>query len=337
MSGAAALLAASFPAHGQDQEEGMVLRRPKRPGEDDYLYLYGQLGPRVPATNAMMVRSNDLNIVVHYPRYTYRAPLVVFSHGALGDPQVYRSILDHWVSHGFVVAAPVHDDSIFQRGLLARRAGAGDAGVWEIDKLLNDSQAWIDRARACVRPLDIYDRLSETIQIKIDIDRPIIIGHELGAFVAGLELGTIATSSEGNRIAIADPRWFAGCLLSPQGAGFMGLDDKSWEGVTRPLLVIQGGEERDFTNQTPAQKIDPFWKSPVGNKHLGWFPTGDRQMFTDSHIGIGDKTPEDFENLCGLTTAFLDAYANYKDDVFQMLAGDWLYRASLRKVETNYR
>lgn len=315
----------------------MVLRRPKKPGEDDYLFLYGQPGPRVPAARAMVVKADDLAIVVYYPRYVYRAPLVVFSHGTLGDPQMYRSLLNHWVSHGFVVAAPIHDDSIFQRGLLARRANPDSVGVWEIDKVLADSQAWIERARSCVRPLDIADRLAETIQIRLDTDRPIIVGHEFGAFVVGLQLGASPVTAEGNQLAVADSRWFAGCMLSGQGAGFMGLTDESWKDIRRPLMVVQGGKEKDFSGQAPAQKIDPYWKSQAGNKHLGWFASGDRLMYTGSRIGLEEEVSRDYENLCGLTTAFLDAYANYKDETFKLLVSDWMYRASLRTVETSYR
>jgi len=336
MSGALALLLAS-QSSAQEQEEGMILRRQKRPGEDDNLFYFGQPGRVIPAGKATSVSVDGLQIVMHKPLYTYKAPLVVFSHGALGDPIMYRAIINHWVSHGFVVAAPVHDDSIFQNGLLARRSSLDSAAVWEYDKLLNDTEAWISRARACLRPLDVIDRLSDTIGVNLDIERPIIIGHEFGAFVAALLMGAKAMTSEEQVLSIPDNRWFAAGLFSPQGSGFMGLTDDSWEAVDRPLLVVQGALERDFTGQTPAQKIDPFWKSVPGNKHLAWFPHGDRLMFNGNPAAAAAQKRVDFENLLALTAVFLESYANYRPEIFQLLSSDWLERATSKAVQVAYR
>ena len=336
MSGAAALLLASNVL-GQEQEEGMILRRPKRPGEDENLFYFGQPGRVVPSSQATVVRIEDLQIVVHKPLYTYKAPLMVFSHGALGDPLLYRSLINHWVSHGFVVAAPVHDDSIFQNGLLARRAVVDAAAVWEFDRLLNDKEAWIARARACIRPLDVVERLADTISINLDIERPIIIGHEFGAFVASLLMGTKVMTSDEQVLHIPDDRWFAAGLLSAQGAGFMGLFEDSWAEVSRPLLVVQGANERDFSGQDPARKIDPFWRSAPGNKHLAWFPNGDRMMFSGSLVSAAAQRQVDFENMLAVTTMFLEAYGNYRSDIFDLIASDWMQRVTSRAVEVSYR
>lgn len=338
MSGAAALLAAySGASAAQEQAEGMILRRSPLPDEDKDFFRFGQSGGNIPTGQPLIVQYSGVRVMVHYPLYTRKARLVVFSHGALADPQIYRRLIDQWVSHGFIVAAPIHDDSIFERGLLARRTGVGGTAVWEIDRVLNDSSAWDARCEACRAPLDAPERLGNTIDMEINVERPIIIGHEFGAYVAQLLLGASVTVDDGSRRNFADSRWYAGCLMSPQGVGIMGLDDTSWANVARPMMVVQGELETDFTGQEPNRKIDPFRLSVAGNKHLAWFPKGDRLLYSGPRAGLSAETSVAFENLRAITTAFVDAYANYNAKTFDLLVGDWAERATLGEVVTRYR
>lgn len=335
MTGAAAVLATMSPALSTAQE--MILRRPPEPGEDPEFVRYGQQGDFIPNGKPLIVSYDSLRVVVHYPRYTRKARLVVFSHGALADPQVYRLLIDHWVSHGFVVAAPIHDDSVFERGLLARRTSVTGSTTWEIDKVLNDSAAWDARCEACRSPLDQPERLGNTVDMEIDTERPIIIGHEFGAFVAQLLLGTVVEVENGVRRNFEDGRWFAGCMLSPQGPGIMGLAEDSWSRVTRPLMVVQGALETDFTLQSPEHKVSPFELSPAGNKHLVWFKSGDRLLYSGPRAGTSGKSGQRFEYLRAVTAAWLDAYGNYNAETFGRIAADWVDRATLGEVTTRYR
>ena len=339
MSGAAALLTAYSPAVSAQNEQatGMILRRVPRPGEDPDFFLFGQPGDHVPTGEPVIIDYSGIRVVVHYPLYTRNARLVVFSHGALADPQVYRRIIDHWVSHGFMVAAPIHDDSVFERGLLARRTAVSGEAVWEVDKVLNDSAAWDARCEACRLPLDAPERLGNTVDMRIDTERPIIIGHEFGAYVAQLLLGANVTVSNGKRQSFYDSRWYAGCLLSPQGAGIMGLDDNSWEAISKPMMIVQGELETDFTGQEPIRKIDPFQKSVAGNKHLMWFPKGDRLLYSGPRAGVNEEGAMRFENLKAVTTAFIDAYANYDADTFKLLVGGWAQISTRDDVLSRYR
>lgn len=337
MSGAAALVAAYSPVFAQEQEQGMVLRRSPAPGEDPNFFRFGQPGKLLPTNEPLVVQYDGVRVMVHYPLYTRKARLVVFSHGALADPQIYRLLIDHWVSHGFVVAAPIHDDSVFERGLLARRTGAEGTAVWEIDRVLNDSAAWDARCEACRAPLNTPERLGNTIDMEINVERPIIIGHEFGAYVAQLLLGAVVTIADGTRRNFYDSRWFAGCLMSPQGTGIMGLDEDSWSKITKPLMIVQGELESDFTGQTPVQKIEPYNRAVAGNKHLVWFPTGDRLLYSGPRAGVSASSTETFENLRAITAAFIDAYANYNADTFNLLVSDWAERATLGGVVTRYR
>src|SRR3546814_5870861 len=81
-------------------------------------------------------------LLIHHPRNAKAGRLVVFSHGALAEPQVYDLILSHWASHGFVVVSPLHDDSVIARGLAARARDRDGHVTLEFEKILNDTQAW---------------------------------------------------------------------------------------------------------------------------------------------------------------------------------------------------
>ena len=68
-------------------------------------------------------REKDLEMTVRYPKIAHMQgqegttifPLVIFSHGAGGSRGVFPELTTHWASHGYVVIAPTHSDSIAQR------------------------------------------------------------------------------------------------------------------------------------------------------------------------------------------------------------------------------
>jgi predicted dienelactone hydrolase len=69
-------------------------------------------------------------------------PLVVFSHGHDAQPRNYRSAIAHLASHGFVVAAPMHNDCVSCTGetatLIQNLLRVGDASM-AVDVLLERS------------------------------------------------------------------------------------------------------------------------------------------------------------------------------------------------------
>lgn len=332
-----AATAASASALAQSAND-LILRRPPRDNEDPRWHALSQNGPFNPDPVPVIVPFGLSKLTIHKPLGPKKARLVVFSHSTLGDPRVYRHLLQHWASHGFVVVAPAHDDSVFERGLLTRRASPIGSATWEVDRVLNDALAWDARAEACRIPLEHPDLVSKAINVELDIERPIIMGHEFGAYVAQVMLGATVVDPQGKELRFVDPRWYAAGLMAPQGAGIMGLTDESWKQVTRPLMVFQGALETDFLGQTPQQKIDSFQKSAPGNKHLAWFPEGARNIYTAPRSG--NQRQQDismFEDAKAASTAFLIAYANYDEEMFARLGSDWPERATAGRVVSRYR
>jgi len=316
-----------------------VLRRRIGPTEDKRWYDLAQSGPYQAQPEPALMPLGQGKALVHAPRGLKSAPLVVFSHGALTDPIAYRPLLQHWVSHGFVVVAPKHDDSILERGLLTRTSSANGSSTWDVDRVLNDANAWDARVEACRVPLEHADIIGKAVGVNVSTDRPIIAGHEFGAYTAQLILGASVLNDVGKSLSFEDPRWYAGLLLSPQGPGIMGLSDGSWERLSRPTMFVQAGRESDFTGQSPGTKIDAFKRSPPGHKYLAWFDDAGRNLYTGPRAGReeGARDARLFEDMKAETTAYLTAYANQDVSMYDALTGEWPSRATFGRMQTRVR
>lgn len=258
--------------------------------------------------------------------------LVVFSHGALTEPLLYRYLLNHWVSHGYMVVAPVHDDSVIEEGLSIRHQDARGATRWDFSGLLNDHGLWSQRADACNAVLDEVETLARTFEVDIQADRPIIAGHSYGAFTAQLLLGTSVNTAAGIR-DFHDPRWAGGILMSPQGIGIMGLHRESWKDVTRPLLVMTGGRDVDASEQDASRKADPFWHSPEGYKHFAYMAQGTHTSFTGQSARPGNYDQRLFDDIKATTVAFLKAYADHDVVAYGHLQDDYLSVHTIERAD----
>jgi hypothetical protein len=282
--------------------------------------------------------SADLSLAVWAPPGVDEGRLVVFSHGELELPQDYDRLLRHWASHGFIVAAPLHDDSVVRSGLMARQQEADNerGGSWDPGAVFRDSKYWRARPRDCRGVLEAIPRIEQACRMRILDERPVIAGHGFGAFAAQLLLGVHATGSAGE-LYEADPRWYAGMLLSPQGRGVLGLGDGAWDNLARPILVATGNGDNDATGQDPNVKLEPFSLSPPGNRHLAWFGHINHTLWGGNQVRPGTAQELVFQDLLAVTTAFLDAYSNYNKETFGLLTGDYLTTASGGRMSAHYR
>ena len=194
-----------------------------------------------------------------------------------------------WASHGYVVVAPTHADSIRLRrergeivnpGELLRRPAGGDP------------LALSNRTRDVRFLLDSLDALEGKVpNLKRRIDRKALgmSGHSMGAMTAQLLAG-VRSVGRGEAADVADPRPAAFLLLSPQGRG-TGLSETSWEGVKRPLMVMTGTHDRGRRGQPPEWRIDPFTLSPPGDKYLVFIQDAYHMSFTDRLAGEELRVP----------------------------------------------
>ena len=329
-AGAAAL--AATPARGQVKQiatEDPLILRPQIEGVDPRYAAYALTGQYLTPSAPFAISSGLSNVAVFHPRNATTARVVVFSHAALTSPLTYRELIWHWVSHGFVVLAPQHNDAVIESGPTLRRNEAGKVSQWPVAALLEDPSAWYARVQACKACLDMTDLIEGATGIKLNLDRPVIAGHGYGAYIAQLLLGAKVTQADGKTASFADPRFFSGMFLSPQGPGVMGLNEDSWKDVSAPCLFLVSENDFDFTGQPSAQKGKSYQLSRPGYKHLGFLVGGGPNTFTGQMAQTSSREAKLFEALKAMSTAFLSAYANYDTTAFADMKTRFFERMSL--------
>ncbi len=284
-------------------------------------------------------RGKDLPLAVCFPKAEGKLPLIVFSHGAGGSGRNVLALPRLWASHGYIVLAPTHADSLS----LGRRASAAESrpatesspaeeedvsrsrGI--VDRLVGRAmrpEIWQDRARDVSFLLDSIEEIEKAISAlkgKVDLDHVGVGGHSLGALTAQLAGGALLDLPGSGPTSLADSRVRAVLMLSGQGRGQMGLTEKSWEKMSLPMLSVTGSLDRGARGQDPAWRRDPFDLSPPGDKvhlfiegaHHGSFTgrfagerTGRAGLRGGRRLGAAGK--EIFEWVEVATLAFWDAY-----------------------------
>ncbi len=212
-------------------------------------------------------RGRDVPVHVTYPESKGPFPVVVFSHGAGGSGQTCKPLARFWASHGFVVLAPTHADSLSGKGKDptpgAVRETVNDAAL--------DPKGWENRARDLAFVAAATAAVEARVPVlkdKLDGGRVGVGGHAYGAFAAQLLAGATVDVPKGPKArSFADPIPKAFLLLSPQGKGQQGLTDKSWAAVERPLMVVTGTLDKGVKGQDPSWRLDPYQLSPPGGKY----------------------------------------------------------------------
>ncbi|MFV8783958.1 alpha/beta hydrolase family protein [Microbulbifer sp. SA54] len=206
------------------------------PADADISSLYGlEQGPHAVAVIPEMTLTTPdgpLMLTAFYPESAGSFPLLLFSHGNFSDRRAYDRIIDHWVSHGYVVLAPDHlDAGGMLNGILAMTR-YGQDGVMK------------QRPRDLVNILDGLDQLaaqSAQLDRRIDRSRVAATGHSFGAFTAQMLGGAdAAVPGADSRLRDFDARIQAVVAISPPGPMFDMIDEQSWQNMTVPQLVTTG-------------------------------------------------------------------------------------------------
>lgn len=331
---AAACMAAPFSFARADD-----FLRPPPSSTDPRYAMYSLQGSYAPteAPVGLALPASGTRVLVFHPLGAPSGRLAVFSHGLLSEPQVYRSLLSHLASHGFIVACPIHDDSLMERGLRLRSAAVDGGAAWNLGGISGDADAWAARARACASVLDEASVVSNAVNMVALTERPLLVGHGLGAFTAMLLMGASARSGNGRVLSLADQRFYGAALLSPYGEGAFGLDANSWSGMMRPILAVTGKGDFDASGQDGDRRADVFNKTPPGYKHLAMLRDASPSMFSGQRARTEPKELMRFDDVKAVTTAFLKAYGYHDRQAFADIVGDWFLQASMRRLDFSYR
>ncbi|CAA0079820.1 Uncharacterised protein [Halioglobus japonicus] len=260
-----------------------------------------------------------LSLSIYYPDASGPFPLILFSHGNWSDRHSYDRLIEHWVSHGYVVIAPDHLDCCgMARGIINSlrygNLGLIQARVDDLNRLLND-----------------LPQLAETVsglKGKIDRQRIALAGHSFGAFSAQQFGGAAALDPDSGQYQDAlDTRVSAIVALSPPGPMFDEITADSWSGLATPTLITTGTWDSQPT----------FW--PDWRDHLMSFEgavPGDKYALVvegaDHYLGNlicrtdREQPPQDdaLTMVHIATTAFLDNYLKNNPDAHDLLYSDSL-------------
>lgn len=218
-------------------------------------------------------RGKNLPYKVSFPDADGSYPVIVFSHGFGGNKDAFAAISRHWASHGYVVIQPTHADGT-KRRQVDRAAGGGPAvrlGMGGLVKGLDDPARIADRVADIVLVMDSLAEIAKATPAlagRIDAERIGVGGHSFGAYTAML-IGGVTVDLGGERgKSFRDGR--VRCILpvSAQGSGRQGLTERSWAGLTIPMMTITGTRDRGVGGQDVDWRKEPHAFSPPGDKYL---------------------------------------------------------------------
>lgn len=269
----------------------------------------------LPAANSH--RQLDFNL--YYPTTGKNHPLVIFSHGNWSNKDSYDRLIEHWVSHGYVVIAPNHLDCCSMAQGIFNSVRYGQLGLIE---------ARVEDFSVLLKALDKIAAMQPQLADKIDIQHIAMAGHSFGAFTA-TQLGGAAAldPDEGVYRAHLNPQISAVIALSNPGPMFDTITADSWLELQTPTLFSTG-----------TWDIQPaFW--PDWRDHLLAFETakpGDKYALVidgaDHYLGnlicrLEREEPPQTDALAMVnitTTAFLDAYLKKKPEARDFISANHL-------------
>ncbi|MBM4357548.1 MAG: hypothetical protein FJ096_05495 [Deltaproteobacteria bacterium] len=176
--------------------------------------------------------------------------------------------------------------------------------------------------------LDQLDAIEAKVGVTIDRDRIGALGHSGGAHATMSLAGLSVDVSPSVRDVVwgEDPRFKAVVANSPQGIGRVGVHAKSWDGITRPVL-IQTGSGDATADEEPAGRRDPFkyLKGPDVFEHfLDDVSAKHPQFALEQDPGVtGNELA-----LATTAGAFLDAYLKGRKEAIDWLASEALSGAT---------
>lgn len=264
-------------------------------------------------------RNKQLPVKITYPTFNSKTkyPVIVFSHGALGSKDNYQPLVKYWTAHGYVCIQPTHSDSMTLKSPAERREILmGFMQKKSVDSL-DIFQDWQSRPADVSFLLDqlpVMGKYVPELKDKIDLSKIGMAGHSFGAHTSQLLAGT----KIGGTDKFTDKRPKAFLLMSPQGreqgftASGSNLQDNSWSGFTRPMLLVTGTNDTGRNGKDYTWRVEPYKYAPCGSKHLLVLEGADHGLGGVSGSGFAMRTKKQnqkqVEQVQQETEAFFDYY-----------------------------
>ncbi len=230
--------------------------------------------------------------------------VILFSHGAFSDYDMYDRVTDAWAESGFLILAIRHIDSPKN----------------PLNKSYTQDQQWklrLEDMRTITYKLEnIIAKISKLTR-KVNTEQLVMSGHSYGAITAMAVAGAVTTDmNTKNKIRVANPGVKAVIAMSPPGLIPGYIEKNSFDQMTTPLL-LQTGTADILENFIPEWEMHKaaYELSPAGEK---WLTVG---TDVDHYFGgltgrfnLENAKPatEALASFVSLSNLFLSAYA--KDD-----------------------
>lgn len=324
----------------------LILTAPALAQEKAGLYKPGDGPLEVAAAEDLLLedkeQGKELPLRVTYPKEAGKYPVIVFSHGALGSKDNYQPLIRYWCSHGYVCIQPTHGDSLSLMGEEERK------GITSVKAHLNSFallRHWLTRPKDVRFVLDSLDTIEERVPAlkgKLDRERIGMGGHSFGAHTTGMISGmSYSRRLQAGRVNYGDERPRAFLMISPPPPGIV-ADDKTFEAMTRPSLVITGTkDDSPASDMKYEDRLKVFEKLPPKDKYL--------VVIEDAYHGFGgiatsrpfpSSGPPNEDHVRYVKTvglAFWDAYLKGDAEAKEYLASDRMEKASDGAVELSSR
>lgn len=281
--------------------------------------VFSSIGPFQSSRPPIDIRRPECRGVAYFPDKHPPLGGIVFSHDMLASPDIYDPLLRHWASHGFVVLAPIHTDSMTNTTNTTRTV---------------TTSTWQERTLQVRRAIEFLPALMQQTGYQGARSRPFVCGHGVGALSAQVILGCSPDGSVDQ--ALQDEQPFAGIAISPPVIGSYGLKDASWRKLAAPMLYAAGNDDLDSTgNAIVQQERDILGLLPPGHKHLAVLKHGGAATF-----GGQDQSNADiarcFKAWKAVSAAYLTAYATLDVAILRDLASNYYQTATSGLVEMSY-
>lgn len=257
----------------------------------------------------------EIRLQVVYPKTSGTFPVVVFSHGAFCNPQLYAAITDHWVSHGYAVVLPDHPDSPNNQPPLRP------------DQMGRITETRIADVNFIFANLE---RIATAAGIpgQFNTGRLAVAGHSFGSVMAMAKAGLWIRTPDGNRIQYLDPRIRGAVIMSGVGQMDEMMAPDAFSGLAIPLIATGGtldvGNTGGPTIHPWEWRMSPFTLAPPGDKFSVVLENGDHYLgglICRTDRGGADD-PQGASIDASLTLAFLDAYVKDEPEAIRFLARD---------------
>ena len=269
-------------------------------------------------------RKRQLPVKVYYPQGQGPFPVIIFSHGGGGSNKAFSYLGNFWASQGYISIHPSHNDSSFLRDTQ------------------NDAQSLEYRPQDVSFIIDSMQALESKVpqlRGKMDRSRIGVAGHSFGAYTSMLLAGALVDTAQKQDVSFRDNRVRAFLAISPSGTGRGGLDERSWDRINVPVMLVSGRNERG-----DDWRMEPFYNMPPGNKYYLLFDGASHSSYNDYKPGGRRGRSQDQETIENIHTylqstsiAFWDAYLKQDNTAKQFLQSDVLPSGNIDQSSSSSR